>query len=190
MKFRGDYIQECVCTELIQNAGYNRGWHSMAMLTYLKKKQNPFFCGQWKYCQCCSFYYKDGSCRNLPFLSTCDQVNVQLFHFDSLVSEVEGLFLELEEKDVFSHPAQILRVFFLWLFSLPVSTVSPSLVLQNLLYHLLPLCTNSAHHFCLHSVPHGPSICVHTAISDFVYLKYDCAFSLSFTDRMCTYMHV
>ena len=38
MKFRGDYIQECVCTELIQNAGYNRGWHSMAMLTYLKKK--------------------------------------------------------------------------------------------------------------------------------------------------------
>lgn len=43
MKFRGDYIQECVCTELIQNAGYNRGWHSMAMLTYLKKKTKSIF---------------------------------------------------------------------------------------------------------------------------------------------------
>ena len=42
MKFRGDYIQECVCTELIQNAGYNRGWHSMAMLTYLKKNKIHF----------------------------------------------------------------------------------------------------------------------------------------------------
>lgn len=42
MNFRGDYMQECVCTELIQNAEYNLGWHSMAMLTYLKKKKKHF----------------------------------------------------------------------------------------------------------------------------------------------------
>lgn len=36
-------MQECVCTELIQNAEYNQGWHSMALLTYLKKKKKNHF---------------------------------------------------------------------------------------------------------------------------------------------------
>lgn len=149
--------------------------HGMEMPTYFWKDQFSYFSENTA--SNCLFYHKNCSSRNSPFLPTCEQINIWLFHFGSCSCFRGRRFLWVWGRKGFFQPGSN-YLSFLALFFLHCKS---SLILQ---IPFSPLCANSADHFHLLNTPPGrpclPSICADTAIFDCVYLKCDHAFSVGF----------